>query len=157
MRCTTENVEAESTPRAKDGTASGIKFYVTQKPEVALVLLPWFVPVDQTREAMYLELRYRLTYHPDETFVCVALDGDTIKGMAIAYCRQHEVFVWQAAAANDVSSEVVDAALKGIVCWARSKGFSKIVAIPNRARELWVRRWGFQESRANEREVFLEI
>ena len=121
------------------------------------MLMPWFVPFDQTREDMYLELCERLTHKPDETFVCVAIQNDLIKGMTIAYTRDSDVFIWQASTQLDVPARIVDVAFDGICHWARSKGFNRISGLPNRARHLWERRWGFKQSLRYEDEVCKEI
>ena len=134
-----------------------MRFWITKNPRVALMLMPWFVEVDQSREDIYLELRHRLTYNPDETFVCLAVESDLIKGMVIAYCRHEDVFIWQARGSKDLPRSIVDYAFAGIGHWAKSKGFSRITGLPNRAKRIWCRRWGFQESKTNKDEVYLEI
>lgn len=131
-----------------------MEFLTTQNPEVALTLIPWFVPTTQTREDIYLELIDRLTHTPDETFVCLVLDGDLIKGMAVAYCRLRDVFIWQARS-EGLRPRFVDMAFERICDWAKSKGFNRITGMPNRAKKIWQRRWGFEE--LNETEVYKEI
>jgi len=121
------------------------------------MLVPWFVPENQTREDIYLELIDRLTNTPDETFVCVVIEDDLIKGVAIAYCRDKDVYIWQTRSDNGMSSDAVDRVLGGMKCWAKSKGYNRLSAGPNRARRVSKRRWGFQESQDNKREVYLEI
>ena len=134
-----------------------MRFWVTKNPRVALMLIPWFVPVDQTRKEIYLELTHRLTYSPDETFVCLAVEDDLIKGLVIAYCRKNDVFIWQASKDKGVSPKVVDCVFEGIAYWAKGRGYNKITGYPNRAKKIWARRWGFQESVENKNEVFMEV
>ena len=134
-----------------------MRFWVTKNPKVALMLIPWFVPNNQTREEIYLELIDRLTDSPDETFVCVAIEDDLIKGMAVAYCRDKDVFIWQARSDNGMSQEMVDRALGGLAIWAKGKGYDRVVTGPNCSREVFARRWGMKASKDNEKEVYLEI
>lgn len=134
-----------------------MRFWITKNPKVALILIPWFVPVNQTREEMYLELRHRLAYNPDETLVCLIIDNDLIKGMGIAYCRYNDVFIWQASTSKDIPRSIVDSAFRGILHWSKSKGFGCVSGMPNRAKKIWLRRWGFMESKKDKDEVYLEI
>jgi len=134
-----------------------MRFWITKNPRVALILVPWFIEHDQSREEIYLELRHRLTYNADETFVCLAIENDLIKGMTIAYCRSRDVFIWQAITEKGVPHGIVDIAFQGIGYWAKSKGYNRISGIPNRTRKIWERRWGFQKSKENKSEVFKEI
>lgn len=124
---------------------------------MALVLIPWFIPFDQTVVDMYLELCDRMEQQPEKTFVLLAIENDQIQGMVIAYCRKDDVFIWQASTDRGVSVSVVDHAFRGILCWAKGKGYSQVSGVPNRARKIWQRRWGFQSSETNDQEVFVEI
>lgn len=134
-----------------------MRFRITKNPRVALVLIPYFVPFTQSREEIYLELRHQLTYKPEETFVCIAIEGDSFKGMTIAYCRDKDVLITQARTVKGVPRAVVDHAFAGIAHWAKGKGFNRITGFPNRAGKIWVRRWGFQQSEENKEEVYLNI
>jgi len=87
----------------------------------------------------------------------VAIEDDLIKGMAIAYCRDKDVYIWQARSDNGMSPEMVDRALDGLVCWAKGKGYSRVVTGPNCQREVFARRWGMTVSQNNNKEVYLEI
>ena len=132
-----------------------MRFWLPKNPDVALLLVPWFVPCNQSREDILLETYDRLSHTPDDTFVCLAIDEDRIKGMAIAYCRYNDVFLWQARS-EGLASSVVDRAFAGLCHWARGKGFTKITTVPNRAAKLWMRRWGFRlQPRSSE--IFKEI
>lgn len=133
-----------------------MEFLITKNPEVALTLIPWFVPLNQSREDIYLELRERLTDNPDETFVCVAIEDNLIKGMVVAYVRYKDVLIWQSRN-EGLSRSIVDFVFNGVCHWARSKGFDRVTTVPNRARKIWVRRWGFRESKENKDEVFKEL
>ncbi len=134
-----------------------MRFWITSNPEIALRLIPWLVEVNEGRMDMYLELRSRLTYNPDETFVCLAIEGNLLKGMTIAYCRHNDVFIWQVRTEKGVPRSIVDFGFEGVKHWARSKGYSKITGFPNRAKRIWQRRWGFKESKSNKDEVYLEV
>lgn len=128
---------------------------ITNNPEVALILIPWFIPFDMTREGIYLELRERLENNPDETFVCLIIEGESIKGMACGYCRYKDVFIWQARKLVDLSSKFVDKAFEKIKEWAKNKGYKLISAVPRKKWMVYFRRWGFKKSVNNE--IILEI
>ena len=131
-------------------------FWLPKNPKVALMLLPWFMPCDcMTAEDMCAKTYRLLRDKPEDTFVCLAIDEDRIKGMAVAYCRKNDVIVWQARS-QGLASTIVDRAFEGICHWARGKGFNMVSALPNRAAKLWQRRWGFRQ-RPNSPEVFKEI
>ena len=134
-----------------------MRFWVTKKPYVALMLGDWFVPVNQTVKEICLELIHRLTASPHQTFVCLVVESDLIKGMVIAYCRENDVFIWQACSARSVPRGIVDMVFDGIKHWARSKGLSRVSGTPNRAARIWKRRWGFRDSFENKGEVCMEI
>ena len=123
-------------------------FCLPKNPNVALMLVPWFVPVNQKLEDMMLELYDRLKNDPDDTFVCLVIQDDLIKGMVIAYCRAMDVFIWQARN-QGLARATVDRVLDGLYHWAKAKGFGRITTIPNRAAKLWERRWGFRQQDSN--------
>jgi hypothetical protein len=128
-------------------------------PKDSIELIPMFVPVDQTREEIYLELRSRMKYDPDDTYVVVLIDGGKVKGLVVAYTREHDVFAWQVRKDPDVPAKVLDMAFDGLKDWARGKKKHRInaVPLPNRPRKLWHRRWGYKDSPTNEYEVYMEI
>lgn len=131
-------------------------FLVTKNPEVATQLIPWFVlSHGQTRESMFQELVERLTCRPDETFVCLAVQDEKIKGFTVAYCQdENSVFMWQARS-EGMKREEVDIVFGGVERWAKILGIRRLVAAPNRALKLWCRRWDFKK--LNETEVCKEI
>lgn len=131
-----------------------MQFIKTDNPEVALILVPWFVPLNQTAEDIYLELRERLEDDPEETWVGLLVEGDKIKLMGIAYCRERDVFIWQARKEKGVTSEQVDAVFDRLKEWTKEQGFDRISAIPNRDYKAFTRRWGFQ---TNNGEIYLEL
>lgn len=133
-----------------------MKYLVTKNPEIAGVLVPWFViSHGQTRDSMFRELVERLVCWPEETFVCLAVKADKIKGFVVAYCRDRkDVFLWQARS-EGMSRNEVDVAFNSIEKWAKGIGIRRLIAAPNRALKLWCRRWGF--SQLNEEEVYKEI
>lgn len=126
-------------------------------PKMAVQLVPWFEPEGETLEEMLVFLYDRLENNSSDTYLSLAVEDDLIKGIVIAYRVGIEVFIWQATAIKGVSSEVVDEAFENIKKWARTKGCSRISGIPNRAKRIWERRWGFKQSDLNENEVILEI
>jgi hypothetical protein len=129
-----------------------------KKPEIALKLIPWFVVLDIRIENMYLELLERMNDDPDDTYVCVCYDDDnSVCGMTIAYCRDNDVFIWQANTRRDVPRSLVDEAFNAIIEWAKDKGFKLVTGKPNRVRRIWKRRWGFKPTPDNETEVYKEI
>ena len=133
-----------------------MEFLTTKNPEVAAVLIPWFVlSHNQTRESVFRELVERLVCQPEETFICLAVEAEKIKGFTVAYCRgKNDVFMWQARS-EGMKRREVDIAFHSVVNWAKALGFRKLIAAPNRALKLWVRRWGFKQ--LNEEEVCKEI
>lgn len=126
-------------------------------PNMAVQLVPWFVPENETVQDMLLFLYDRLANCSDETFLCLGVENDIIKGIAIAYKAGEEVFIWQATAAKGVKPYQVDELFDEIKKWARTIGCRRISCIPNRAKRIWERRWGFKQSDRNENEVILEI
>ena len=120
-----------------------MRFWLPKNPNVALMLVPWFVPCGQKIEDMMLNLHHRLKYTPDDTFVCLVIDNDLIKGVVVAYCRKSDVFIWQARN-QGLTRAVADRVFDGLCHWARGKDFNRITTIPNRAAKLWKRRWGFR-------------
>jgi len=132
-----------------------MRFLTTKNPDIAYILVPWYVPVNQSREDIFLETYERLKYTPDEMFVCLAVDNDVIKGMVMAFCRYNDVFLWQARS-EGLARKYVDRAFDGLCLWAKSKGFDRIVTVPNRAAKLWQRRWGFKQQ-PNSNELYKEI
>ena len=128
-----------------------MRFWIAKDPSVAMILIPWFVPTDQTREEIYLELRHRLTHNPEETFVCVAIEGDTIQGFIAAYCRYDDVYLWQGRARspfdNLYPSHIAERssmeAMQGLEFWAKGCGYNKIVSnSPEGARHI-MKRYGY--------------
>jgi hypothetical protein len=121
------------------------------KPEMALLLLPWYVEVNRTREMIGWELNERMAKQPDDTLVLVAMDNQEkhILGFSACYVRYNDVFIWQARN-EKLSRSEVDEVLNSICKWAKSKGFSRIAAMPNRNPKLWKRRWGFSATINNE-------
>ena len=124
---------------------------------MAVQLVSWFEPVDQTLEEMLLMLHDKLETQGEDTYLSLAVEDDTVKGMTIAYKAGDEVFIWQATASKGVSSAIVDEAFDNIKQWARDKGCKRISGVPNRAKRIWQRRWGFKQSDRHENEVILEI
>jgi len=125
-------------------------------PDAAITLTPWFVPVMQTREEICAILFNMMTDDPERTYVTIVIDGQTIKGMAVTICRFNDAFIWQARS-NGLDRKTVDYMLGLIEQWARSKGFKRLSAYPNRNRRIWQRRWGFMLSQTNKNEVYKEI
>lgn len=122
-----------------------MRFWITTNPRVAYVLVPWYVPVDQNIEDVFLDVYERLRDTPEETFVCLAIADDMIKGMIVAYCRYKDVFIYQARS-QGLASKYVDRVFEGLCHWARGKGYKAITAAPRRKGNTkpYERRWGFQ-------------
>ncbi len=133
-----------------------MNYVVTKNPEVAGVLVPWFVlSHGQTRASVLRELVERLVCWPEETFVCLAVEADKLKGFTVAYRKDRtEAFMWQARSEGMKRNEV-DVAFASVEKWAKGLGIRRLVAAPNRALKLWCRRWGF--TKLNEFEVCKEI
>ena len=133
-----------------------MRFLRVTDPRLGYIFVPWFVECDLSRKDMFLILMQKLTHEPDEIFAALVIDNDLIKGAVIACTRKEDVLLWQARGDNGIDTKTVDRVLDGIGHWAKSKGYSRITAFPNRARKLWVRRWGFRPSPENEHEVYKE-
>ena len=133
-----------------------MRYLVTKNPEVAGLLIPWFVPSHgQTRQQMFSEVAERLVCWPEETFVCLAMEANKIKGFVFAFCRDRkDVFIWQARS-EGMKKDEVDIAFKSVEKWTKGLGIKRLVAAPNRALKLWTRRWGFKQ--LNEFEVYKEV
>lgn len=131
-----------------------MKYQRIYNPDAAIALVPWLIPVNQSREEIALELFDRMKYNQDETFVITVMSGGILKGMAVAFCRDDDVFLWQARN-EGLTQKQVDIGFKIICDWAKKEGFNKLVTIPNRQAEIWIRRWGFQVSETGE--VYKEI
>lgn len=137
-----------------------MRFFIAKNPIWSLLLIPWLVPCSvggQTIGEMYLDLRNHMEDEPDRTFVCICIERDRVRGITIAWCREHDVLIWQASSDRQVPGNVVDHAFRGILHWAKSMGFNRVSGVPNRARKIWQRRWGFRPSETNDQEVFVEI
>jgi len=126
-----------------------VKYLRVTNPDVVLTLVPWFVPVNQSREDIFLELRDRLIHQPEDTFVLVVVSQRIIKGFVAAYARTKDVFLWQARS-EGLTRKYVDIGFNAVCNWTRKKGFNKLVTIPNRATKIWARRWGFKEAKNGE-------
>lgn len=133
-----------------------MEFIVTKNPEVARILIPWYVlSHEQTRESIFRELVERLVCWPEETFVCLAIEAKKIKGFTIAYMRdKKDVFMWQARS-EGMKRDEVDIAFDKVEHWAKGLGIKRLIAAPNRALKLWIRKWGFKK--LSEFEVYKEI
>lgn len=112
----------------------------SKSPDVSIALVPWYVPIDQSRGEIGMELDRRMRECPDDTCVLIASEENTVMAMVIAYCRPNDVFLWQARAKAGFqnSSEVLNELIK----WAKSKGYSKLVTKSPRAKAV-ARAWHF--------------
>lgn len=137
-------------------------------PKIALLLYPWFVPANQTRQEIYLELRDRLKNESDKTFCVVAVDmaKERIYGFLVAYCRENDVYIWQARTHTVFDNNYPDhedtlkcnnIAFDMLFDWARQKNYARVsVDSPNSSRYL-VRRYGFCRKSKDDTEITKEI
>lgn len=125
-------------------------------PDVALLLLPWFVEENCNMNRLQLgeELFNRMTDYPEDTLVLLIYYGDELRAFGVAYCRENDVKIWQAGSIN-LDRQVVDVGFDFIKRWAKSKGRSRITTEPNRNLKIWKRRWGFEP--VSEKEVAMEV
>ena len=125
----------------------------SKDPDISLKLIPFFIPEDQTRLEMGLELYGRLKSEPDNTLCLVAIENDIGQAMMIAYERERDVFVWQAWSRSGFKYQMT--IFNGLISWAKSLGKDKLVAgIPERKRKFFERRYGFKPSgEVMEREI----
>lgn len=116
-------------------------------PIISQVLLPWYVPVDKTELEIGWELNQRLKNNPDDTFCCVAIENNRIQGFLVAYCRESDVFLWQARSntKHPKSREYVDLIFYGLAQWAKAKGYNRFCASSPRNKAL-KRRLGFVDT-----------
>lgn len=123
---------------------------LTNPEKTSLELMPWYVEVDQTSLQIGWELYQRMQHLPEDTLVLAVLDEmEQITGITIAYARYSDVFIWQARSGKLTRSDV-DKVLARICEWAKSKGFKRIAAVPNRNPRVYSKRWGFIKSTNNE-------
>jgi hypothetical protein len=111
-----------------------------KEPAIALWLTPWYISIDQTREEIGLELYTRLKYSPDDTLFGIFREaGKGVRGVFAAYCRDDDVFIWQA---NAPRNKYVKLVFDTVIAWARAKGFDKIRLISTRRQPI-KKRFGF--------------
>jgi len=109
-----------------------------KNPEIAFTLMPWYVPLMETREEIGRELYERLKQVPNDT-LCGVFYENGIRGMFIAYCREDDVFIWQA---NAPKNKYIKLVLDTVVLWAKFRGFDWIRLITTK-RQAIKRRFGF--------------
>jgi len=132
-----------------------MRFLKADNPNVALYLLPWFVPTNQNPLDMLTDLHERLTNKPEDTFCLIALKGRIVQAVLIAYRRKKDVFIWQAHARKGFKySKMI---FNGLIYWARGKGLRRIKAnvSERRNREMYTRRYGFRCKR--NKELYLNV
>ena len=130
-------------------------FWLPKNPNVAKMLVPWFVPADKSVKEIFIELFLRLSCRPEDTFVCIAVENDRIKGVVAAYCRDVDVWVWQVRF-EGMSRRTANRIFEGLCHWARGKGFDKIAGGPSGSVGAWERRWGAKQQ-SNSKELVKEI
>ena len=67
-----------------------MRLWRADNPEVAMNLIPWFVPTNQNPIQMGWELHERLKEKPEDTFCLVALRGRIVQAVLIAYKKGAE-------------------------------------------------------------------
>jgi len=93
-----------------------MKIIKTANPEVAITLIPMYVEVDMGRIEIAEELFARLCNKPEDTLVLALTEDDgTLCGMAVAYTREEDVFIWQAHAMPNTDRRWIDIALGMII------------------------------------------
>jgi len=112
---------------------------------IAMRLIPWFLPANQTPLDMGWELHERLREKPDDTFCLVAIEKNIIQGMAIAYVRKRDVWLWQAHVRKGF--KYTKMLFDGLKIWAKSKKRRKIRMGVFEKQDAFQRRWGFKPCR----------
>lgn len=106
----------------------------------------WFVTVDQSRLEIATELYQRMRDYPDTTMVLRTYKNSEPAGLAIAFVESNgRLFFWQGRSIG-LTSRQVDATIEVVYDWARKMGVTQVATVPNRAKKVWVRRWGFKET-----------
>lgn len=125
--------------------ASQLKIERTTAPVDALILRNWYVPTDQTRLEIVVELFKRMACDADNTLVLLATKDGELMGVAVSFIeRSGRLFFWQGRS-RGLSMKEVDMVIEASYDWAREKGVTTAATVPNRSKKLWERRWGFQE------------
>ena len=132
-----------------------MRFLKADNPNVALYLLPWFVPTNQNPIQMGWELHERLTDKPEDTFCLIALKGRIVQAILIAYKRKRDVWLWQAHGRKEFKYSKL--CFDGLKHWARSIGRSKLRMGTDKRYRAYQRKWGFKKCRwdSNTMEILL--
>ena len=132
-----------------------MRLWRADNPEVAMNLIPWFVPTNQNPIQMGWELHERLKEKPEDTFCLVALRGRIVQAVLIAYKKGRRVHIWQAHARYAFRYSRI--MLDGLIYWAKGKGIKRIKAkVSNEVhRRLYERRYGFRCKR--NKEMYLNV
>jgi hypothetical protein len=101
-------------------------------PNISFALIPWYIPLTQTRLEIGWELHERLRQFPEDT-LCGVFYENGIRGMFVVYCRYDDVFIWQA---NAPKNKYVKMILDTVIAWAKAKGFNKIRLITKREKPM---------------------
>ena len=122
-----------------------MRLWRADNPEVAMNLIPWFVPTNQNPIQMGWELHERLKEKPEDTFCLVALKGRIVQAVLIAYKRKRDVWLWQAHARKGFkySRTIFD----GLKYWSKSVGKNRIRMGAVKRFKAYQRRWGFTPCR----------
>jgi len=109
-----------------------------KEPDISLFLLPWYIPLTQTRLEIGWELHERLRHFPEDT-LCGVFYENGIMGMFVVYCRYDDVFIWQV---NAPQNKYIKFIFDTVIAWAKTKAFNKMRTITSRERPI-IRRFGF--------------
>lgn len=133
-----------------------MEFWDIKNPNVSITLLPLYVPVNQTRTEIGLELNRRLKDEPDNTLCLVAMDNDYCLGFIIAYAREKDVFLWQSRS-SPKASKCSKVAFNYLREWTKAKGLNEIrIKTDKRTAKLMKRKYGFKPSKRGEMVLCLE-
>jgi len=116
------------------------------KPEMAIVLMPWFVPVDQSREEILVILADKLKNDFENTLVLIAVDNDKVRLFtAVFKDTDSSTYLWQARSSVGFRGSMD--ILKLIEQWARDKKCSELTAgtaIKGRRLQAIMRKYNFR-------------
>lgn len=124
-----------------------MRLWRADNPEVAMGLIPWFVPTNQNAIQMGWELHERLREKPEDTFCVIALDRGIVQGVLIAYKRKRDVWLWQAH--QRPGFKYTKYIFDGLKYWSKLVNRSKIRMGATKRHRAYQRRWGFKECRWN--------
>jgi len=132
-----------------------MRLWNCKNPDVAMSLIPWFVPEGQNPIDMGWKLYTMLKTKPDDIFCLIALDSSIIQAILIAYKCKREVWLWQAHARGGFKYSKT--MFNGLVSWTKGIGKKKIRMSTSQKQKAYQKRWGFMPCRWSKNVMELKI